>query len=212
MGTLNPRARGIRTLGTERADATADRQQIRRLVSQREKPPVPLTSGYLGTAQLTSTPGSVVHSGTGTRVDEGAVTYGAPVDPHAGTGGEGLAPSGWCSVTDGFQIALAEGWYSLAVMVDIAWTTAANAPDWFDTYLAGVPNEIQEFTTHPAVTGPSGRRGIRKQLQTGIPFYAGFGPLWLEVEFGAHTGTSDTLVGLGGSVSASHVWTIVKHT
>lgn len=190
-------------------DRRRTQEQIRQLQRPRVKLPRAAGSGsggIVGSLQITSTPGSVVQNGTGARIDEGAVTYGAPVDPHAGTGGAGA--TGWLSVTNN-EITLDAGWYSLALTIDAAWATPANAPDYCGVYIAGVPNEIAEYVLHPAVTTGS-RKGFRLQIVT-PPFYAGFGSLWCEVEFGAHSGTSDALVGLAGSSDASHVWTFVRY-
>lgn len=64
MGTLNPRARGVRNLGTDRAESTADRQQIRRLVQSMPKPEVPAVAGTMqGFTRATAGGYSISNSG-----------------------------------------------------------------------------------------------------------------------------------------------------
>lgn len=206
--TPTPRWRGGESLASDRAANGADRGQMRRLLAARQEVPPPLTSGFLGTAQFRSVDGSVVHDGN-SQIEFNDVAYGAPTDPFAGTGGEGLAPSGWAS-SSGPYITLAEGFYTATPFADIAWGTPSRAPDWIRTLISGIPDEVQEVVYHACVTDT--RRGIRQPLPCG-PFYAAF-DLSFDATFATHTGGGDTLLSLsqGGGALASITWTIVKHS
>lgn len=187
------------------------------LLDQRMARLRPATSGagFIGAARLTSTTGTVVQASGGGRVDEGSVTYGPPVDPYAGTPAQSSAPiSSWLTVFNGYQLQLADGWYTVTVVADIAWATAANAPDSVAATILGVPDGSATTIEHPCAT-VSTRKGIRQPVSPAVPVYGGstYGLVWVELEFSNYTGTADVLVGLAGaSQPARFMWNIVKHT
>jgi hypothetical protein len=200
-------------LAGKNAAAQKDREQIRRLLSTQPKPakPAPVTGGgIVGMAQLVSTGGVVFHAGTSSMSYEG-VTYGAPTDPNAGSGGgeSSVDVSSWLTVS-GYQLLLAQGWYIPVLTLRVWWDDVNAVPPAFGgPYMYGGWDSVHnDYGIHARATFSTGGAGGFQQIANYGPTYMGPGTD-LHAELRA-VGGNPTADNNSSPTLSTAVWNITK--
>lgn len=203
MGTVNPRTRGPVGVASELKAATADRQQIRRLVSSIKIPPS-TTGGVVGMAEVVATAGTVLMPSGGGNLDYASVTYGAPYDPNVGGGASDPSVSSWLSVS-GYQLTPTAGWYEPVLYVRLIWDSQVNAPAAFGPYIQGGNNAVHnDYSVVPGTVYSGGRWGL--------VHIANHGPTYMDgtMAFHAEVRPFGTVAGNSNPAQSALLWNITK--